>query len=167
MTQIRPLDRLPANRPARAGDDLTALTFPQQFVVWSVRVWVDGHRTGVGRAHLLREAYALAGAAEGWLLVEELMTVIAVSARRALDMRCPTCRQIGEDEAAFLDAVASLQAGESAKAIAVLADWLPPSGARIAFGVVERLAAILAKARLCLPAPERPRLPDRGLTLVH
>lgn len=167
MTQIRPLARLPAHPAARPGDDLAALGFPQQFLVWSVRAWVDGHKTGVGRAHLLREAYALAGATEGWLLVEELMTVIAVSARRALDIRCLACRQIGEDEAALLDAVGSLQAGEAAKAQAVLAGWLAPSGARVAFGVLDRLAASLAGARLRLPPPERPRVPDRGLTLVH
>lgn len=167
MTQIRTIASTVARMTARTGSDIDALSFPQQFVVWSLRAWIDGHRSGVGRAHLLREAYELAGAAEGWLLVEELMTVIAVSARRALGMRCLKCRELGEDEAALLEAVGSLQAGEGAKAQAMLADWLPPSGARLAFVLLERLAASLAAARLRLPAPERPRVPDRGLALVH
>ena len=62
-----------AHPDARPDTELASLGFPEQFLVWSVRAWVDGHKSGTGRAGLLREGFALAGAADGWLLVEELM----------------------------------------------------------------------------------------------
>ena len=42
MTQIRTIASTVARMTARTGDDIDALSFPQQFVVWSVRAWIDG-----------------------------------------------------------------------------------------------------------------------------
>lgn len=149
------------------GVEIDALTFPEQFLVWSVRAWVDGYKSGTGRAGLLREGFALAGAADGWLVVEELMSIVAANARRPLDMRCLACRALGEDEAPLLAAIAGLQQGDEAPATVVVADWLPPSAAQAALALLKRLAGELSQAGMRLPASVRSRIPDRGLALVH
>ena len=133
---------------AEPGVEIDTLTFPQQFLVWSVRAWVDGYKSGTGRAGLLREGFALAGAADGWLVVEELMSIIATSARRPLDMRCLACRALGEDEAPLLAASERSRIPDRGLALVHwpvrtnsasvrLADrseasWSPPSGSRTA-----------------------------------
>ena len=84
-----------ACRTAEPGVETATLSFSEQFLVWSVRAWVDGHKAGTGRAGLLRAGFALAGAADGWLVIEELMSIIAATVRRPLDVRCLACRTLG------------------------------------------------------------------------
>ena len=88
--------------------EIDTLGFSEQFLVWTIRAWVDGYRAGTGRAGLLREGFALAGASDGWLLVEELMSIVAASAKRPLDVRCLACKTLGDDEAPLLAAIAGL-----------------------------------------------------------
>jgi len=152
---------------AEPGVEIDGLAFSEQFLVWSIRAWVDGYKAGTGRAGLLREGFALAGAADGWLLVEELMTIVATSARRPLDVRCLACKTLGDDEAPLLSAIAGLQREVDAPAIATCEDWLPPSAARVALKLLGRLARELGRAGMCLPAPVQARISDRGLALVH
>ncbi len=138
------------------GVEIETLSFSEQFLVWSVRAWVDGYKAGTGRAGLLREGFALAGATDGWLLVEELMSIIASTARRPLDVLCLACRSLGDDEA---------------PAAVTVGNWLPPSAARVALALLTRLASELRQAGMRLPVPmpmPMPiRVPDRGLALVH
>lgn len=149
------------------GVEIETLSFSEQFLVWSVRAWVDGYKAGTGRAGLLREGFALAGAADGWLLVEELMSIIASTAKRPLDMRCLACRTLGEDEAPLLAAIAGLQQEDEAPAVVTVGTWLPPSAARVALELLTRLARELRQAGMRLPAPMPIWVPDRGLALVH
>lgn len=157
-------------RPCRTAEpdvEIETLSFPEQFLVWSVRAWVDGYKAGTGRAALLREGFALAGVADGWLVIEELMSIVAATAKRPLDVRCLACRTLGEDEGPLLSAVAGLQQDSEVPAVVIVADWLPPSAARAALALLTRLAGELFQAGLRLPAPMRPSTSDRGLALVH
>jgi len=150
-----------------SGVEIETLSLSEQFLVWSVRAWVDGYKAGTGRAGLLREGFALAGAADGWLLIEELMTIIASTAKRPLDVRCLACRTLGEDEVPLLAAIAGLQQEDEAPAVVMVGNWLPPSAARVALALLTRLASALHQAGMRLPAPMPIRIPDRGLALVH
>lgn len=152
---------------AEPGVEIDTLSFSEQFLVWTIRAWVDGYKAGTGRAGLLREGFALAGASDGWLLVEELMSIVAASAKRPLDVRCLACKTLGDDEAALLAAIAGLQCEAGAPAIATCEDWLPPSSARVAVKLLGRLARELHRAGMRLPAPVLTPVPDRGLALVH
>jgi hypothetical protein len=156
-------------RHAEPGIDIETLSFAEQFLIWTIRAWVDGYKAGTGRAGLLREGFALAGAADGWLLVEEMMSIVAATARRPLDMRCLSCKTLGSDESALLVAVAGLQCEVEAPAIATLEEWLPPSASRAGLKLLGGLARELRRAGLLLPTPAalHTRVPDRGLALVH
>jgi hypothetical protein len=143
------------------------LSFAEQFVVWAVRAWVDGYKTGRGRAGLLREGFALAGAADGWLLLEELMSILAAAARRPLDVRCLACKTLGEDEAPLLAAIGGLQRDDSVSAIVLAERWLPPTAACAVFRLFAQLAAELRRAGMCLPPPPPAATLDRGHALVH
>lgn len=129
------------------GVEIGTLSFSEQFVVWSVRAWVDGYKAGTGRGGLLREGFTIAGAADGWLLVEELMTFIASTAKRPLDMRCLACRTLGEDKAPLLAGIAGLQHKDEAPAVVTVGNWPPPSA---------------VPGRVGAPHPARKRTPSGG-----
>lgn len=154
---------------AEPGVEIETLSFSEQFLIWSIRAWVDGFKSGTGRAGLLREGFALAGASDGWLMVEELMSIIASSAKRPLDVRCLACKTLGDDEAPLLSAIAGLQHDQEGPATATFEEWLPPSAARIALKLLGRLAGELGRAGLRLPVQIQvaKMIPDRGLALVH
>lgn len=147
--------------------EVETLSFAEQFVVWAVRAWVDGYKSGRGQAGLLREGFALAGAADGWLLIEELMSILAAAARRPLDVRCLACRMLGDDEAPLLAAVGGLQQSDTVPALALTSEWLPPEAARAALDLLRRLAADLSRAGMRLPPSPAPATVDRGLALMH
>jgi hypothetical protein len=102
---------------------------------------------------------------------------MAATARRSLDIRCLRCARLGEDEAWLLQLIGHLQRGEVAGATAILADWLPPAAARIAFAPAHELALAMVQVDLRIPhrhaeaaivhrlAPAAHA--SRGLALVH
>ncbi|MBM3545984.1 MAG: hypothetical protein FJX54_03445 [Alphaproteobacteria bacterium] len=147
--------------------EIEALSFSEQFLVWAVRAWVDGYKSGKGRAGLLREGFALAGAADGWLLVEELMSILAAAAKQPLDVRCLACRTLGEDEAPLLAAIGGLQQDDNAIAVRLTERWLPAAAARAVLSLFEQLAVELQRAGMRLPARHPVPTVDRGLALVH
>src|SRR5215510_821174 len=61
-----------------------------------------------------------------------LFNIISVAALRPLDVRCPHCRFLGEDEAHFLRLQGLLQGLQTDAAAAILAGWLTDSAARMA-----------------------------------
>jgi hypothetical protein len=156
-----------ADAPAVPEVEVETLSFPEQFLVWAIRAWVEGYKSGRGRAGLLREGFALAGAADGWLLVEELMSLLAAAAKRPLDVRCLACRMLGADEAPLLAAVGGLQRSDTVPAIALTDEWLPAAAACAALDLLRRLAADLSSAGMRLPSSPAPITVDRGLALVH
>jgi len=147
--------------------EIETLSFPEQFLVWAVRAWVEGYKSGSGRAGLLREGFALAGAVDGWLLIEELMSILAAAAKHPLDVRCLACKTLGDDEAPLLAALGGLQQGDSAAAIVLADRWLPPTAARAAFRLFEQLAVQLGRAGMHLRSARPPASVDRGLALIH
>jgi hypothetical protein len=108
---------------------------------------------------------------------DALFQIMAATARRSLDIRCLRCTRLGEDEAWLLQLIGQLQRGEVAGATAILADWLPPAAARVAFAPAHELALAMLEGDLRIPhhhgeaailhrlAPEAHGL--RGLALVH
>src|SRR3546814_12764150 len=71
---------------------------------------------------------------EGDRSLHDVMTLIAVSAARKIDVRCCGCRHLGYDEGLMLVLLDALQDCDIAGAQAVLPAWLPPAAPRYEIG---------------------------------
>jgi len=108
---------------------------------------------------------------------DEFWRTVAVAPKKQLDLRCPACPALGEDEGLFLQAVQALQNGRRGLAQALMASWMPPSALRLARTALEIVAGSFQAVGLALPdrhaLPAGPRgataipCPDRGLALIH
>ena len=96
-----------------------------------------------GRNHVGAAAYSLNG----------LMQVTALTTKRSLDVRCPACTKMSDDERLMLRAVCTAQKGNTEAARGILRDWLPESAVRMASHMVFGLADILADAGYELRPP--------------
>ena len=130
------------------------LPFGEQFLLWAVRLWVEGHQEGSSVHLTLQNGFKLAGAPDALAALDDLMTVIAVSATDSIDIRCPQCGQISIDEHTLMDVIAGLQQFGGAGS-ALFASRLPATARRIGMDCAERLARNLAEAGLSI----RPRRP--------
>ena len=171
MTVMSPRPTYPANMP------VDALRVAELVLVTTLRLFVavEWQRPGPApdwRGGLQAAGIAPAGA-DSFLA---LCRFLAVAARRPLDLRCPHCATLGRDEILLLRLISLLQHGRHADAQAILQDWLPPTGARMAMLPAQGLATAFRKAGLVvlLRHPEAatqphgmPRFPDRGLALVQ
>lgn len=161
-----------------AETPLAELRTAELFVTTTLRLWVLPHTKPEGDHPEWWQGFLRLGVDAGGMAgFDTLLRLVATSARRTLDVRCPRCAKLGADEAWLLQMLSLLQRGQEAQAMAILADWLPPAGARIALAPAESLAAALTQAGLSLPhrhaeAATIHRLTPaghaiRGLTLVH
>jgi hypothetical protein len=107
-----------------------------------------------------------------------LFNIISGAALRPLDVRCPHCRFLGEDEAHFLRLEGLLQGSQTGAAAAILAGWLTDSAARMAMLPAQGLANAMMRGGLIVPirnrrpeAQQRDRLAsvctDPGLALLQ
>ena len=168
MVLLRPVPVYPAETP------LQRLCAAELFVVCTLRFWVADYRDGDCEYASWRRGFVHARISEGF---DALLWVIVASARRTLDVRDVRCPKLGDDEAWLLQLTGSLQRDRLTEAVAILSDWLPPTGIRLALGPAHRLASALAGQALLIPdrridpsifegsVPARPVA--RGSVLVH
>lgn len=146
MVLLRPVPAYPSETP------LQRLSAAELFVVCTLRFWVADYRDGDCEYASWRRGFAHARiSGEGAEGFDALLWVIAASARRTLDVRDVRCPKLGDDEARLLQLTGSLQQDRLAEAVAVLSDWLPPAGVRLALGPAQRLASALAERALRIP----------------
>ena len=103
---------------------------------------------------------------------EALFGIVSRANRYPLDIGGPCCTGLHRDEAKFLRITALHQLGRYPEAGAGLREWLPPAAARMAAMPALGVAFALERGGLRLPlrevaVPFPPRVPDRGLALVH
>ncbi len=105
-----------------------------------------------------------------------LFNIISMAALRPLDVRCPHCRFLGEDEANFFRLEGLLQRSRTDAAAAILAGWLPDSAGRMAMLPAQGLANAMMRAGLIVPGgntkseaahPLASACSDRGLALLQ
>ena len=161
---------------APAGARYADLPFGEQLLVWALRLWVRGYMTqDSGDAEdlpaALRRGFHQANLDAGYSLLDELLSIVSVSARARIDVGCPCCVGIGDDEQLFIAVIAALQRDDFPTGRRLLGYWLTASGVRLALAPALRLARLLTRRGLALrprtilrPAEEReaaaaPRLP--------
>jgi hypothetical protein len=146
MSQIRPRPVYAPNTP------LADLCTAELFVVASSRLWplpfLDPARVHPD----WRQGFACAGIGkDGVESFDALLHILATAAPQGLDVRCPRCAHLGEDEGRLLQLTSLFQQRRGDDATAILGDWLPPSAARIAVASAQRFATALTSSRLRIP----------------
>src|SRR6185312_2041936 len=166
-------------RPVYAPDTpLSELRAAELLVVSSLRLWILPYTAPTERHPDWRVGFRRAGLSDAGVDgFDALFRIVASAALRSLDVRCPRCARLGEDEAWLLQLGCVLQRRHFSEAAAILGNWLPPAALRIAVAPAERFAVGLAASGLHLPcrhaeaATVRLLAPEahaaRGLTLVQ
>jgi hypothetical protein len=138
-----------------AMPDVSALDFTAQFTVWALRSWVQAFKS---RQSPVREGGHLAfddvthrtfarfGLSRSALAIDSLMTVLAASASRSIDIRCVQCRLLSPDEALLIDAMAAAQSGGYFVATVALRQLMPGTAARAALPHLVDLSRDLSEA---------------------
>jgi len=135
------------------------LSAAEAFVVTVLRLWAAPYRQPDQPHPDWRLGFAAAGAEDGCASFDALFLSVVARATRPLDVRCPRCPHLGEDELAFLRMVQLLQDHRWSRAETMLADWLPAEATSPALAQATLFATAIAAAGLVLPhrADERAR----------
>lgn len=135
----------------------TALTFPGQLVLWSVRLHLLGDRQGFPTADTIGTAYRLVGCPHGQPAVAALVTDLTDSARRTLDIRPPCARILSVDEDRLLDLIRCFQRRDPILPRFIVSALVPaPARSRI-LSLTARLSGRLVAAGLAIGGDIRPR----------
>ncbi len=126
------------------------LRFAEQFVIWSVRKWVDVMRSDEKDPSVLREAFEQARIGDAFDAFDYMMRIVAVSAKRTIDVRCVNCKAVSLDETMALGMIEAGQQGDAVSAHMYLDDWVPASAARIAYEPVTYIAEAMDRAGMRL-----------------
>jgi hypothetical protein len=156
---------------------LIELRTAELFIVTSVRLWAAPYRDPDGDHPAWQPGFAAARiAGEGVTGFDTLFRVIVAAHNRCLDVRCLRCGRLGADEALLLQLVGLLQQTMIDEALAILADWLPPTAVHMALLPAQHFAAALADAGLRIPDHRQEAVRpsayamahgDRGFALLH
>jgi len=126
------------------------LRFAEQFVIWSVRKWVDIMRGDEKDPAVLREAFEQTRIGDSFDAFDYLMRIVAASAKRTIDVRCVNCKGVSLDETMALGMIEAGQHGDAVSAHMYLDDWVPASAARIAYAPVTYIAEAMDRAGMRL-----------------
>lgn len=123
------------------------LPFGEQLMLWAMRLWMRGLRDGMPDQTILRTGFKLAGAPDVHAALDGLMTVLTTAATDTIDIRCPHCPDISDDEHQLMDVIAGLQSpGRGGSTL--FACRLPPAARRTGMELAGHLAAVFSGAGL-------------------
>ena len=143
-----------------AMPDVSTLDFTAQFTVWAVRSWVQAFKSKESFDDVTHQAFARFGLSRSALAIDSLMTVVAASASRSIDIRCVQCRLLSPDEALLIDAMAAAQSGGFFVATVALRQLMPGTAARAALPHLVDLARDLGSVGMVA----QPIPPYAGMT---
>jgi hypothetical protein len=143
-----------------AMPDVGALDFTAQLTVWAVRSWVQAFKAKQSFDDVTHRTFARFGLSRSALAIDSLMTVLAASAARSIDIRCVQCRLLSPDEALLIDAMAAAQSGGFFVATVALRQLMPGTAARTALPHLVDLARDLSEAGMVAkPIPPSAGMP--------
>jgi hypothetical protein len=151
MGQLIAFPSPPAPYPDLAAD----LDKGETILLLAIRWWGESFLEGEDPIQCLLQGLETAGATDAAFSIDGLMAIVARVARRPVDIRCPRCPRLSDDEKHLLCAACLAQSGNRDMAEKALrTTLLSPQAAEFALGPLEGLAEIFAKARLFL-SPRR------------
>jgi hypothetical protein len=148
-------------QPTPYPDETEDLGTADGLLLLAMRWWVEDYRANADPIPRLRTALHNAGAHNAAFPIDSLMTTVSRVARRTVDMHCPLCPNLSDDEKHLLCAASLVQANNAPSAEKALrAALLSADGARFAVEALEDLTQLFTKARLFFArrVPPVPRL---------
>ena len=130
--------------------DRLAMPFAEQFSLWAMRLWVDGHR-GQPVEHALEGAFRRLHRPRALRRLELFMLSLAHGAIRPIRLWPACSRPVSDDEARLLDLLRYSQAGEQFAPALLCRSFLRPAAAAVTARLGRDLAMELAGAGLHFP----------------
>jgi len=131
--------------------EFSELPFSEQLVLWATRIWVRALKTETNAQGLLRTGFQRVRAPGAHPALDDLLTIIAVSAQCEIDIRSTTCKSVSPDEQSLMGAIAAWQSHASESvADSFLGAWMPPSAVRLARTPTAQLATALKDVGLTI-----------------
>jgi hypothetical protein len=147
MGQIIAFPSPPTPYPDLAAD----LDKGEALLLIAIRWWGESFREGEDPIPCLLQGLETAGTADAAFSIDGLMSIVARVARRPVDIRCPRCPRLSDDEKNLLRAAGLAQNGDRDMAEKILrTSLLSAQAAEFALGPLEGLGELFAKARLFL-----------------
>ena len=129
---------------AKPEDIFSELSFGEQIFLWGVRIWVNGYKNNSNIQDLLRSAYTNACVPRAHAGLDTMMEMITTAGCGVMDVRCPSCSKISEDEHRLMAAIAAWQHGSGlCDGDVYLQCWARPAILRILRPIVRMLAQAL------------------------
>lgn len=135
-------------------DERHGLSVGERFLLWAVRLWVKNQKNGGESADTLYDGFRSMRLEEGYLLLDELMGIIATATTRSVDVRCPQCPGYSTDEQILIGVFIALQSADFRASARLLGVWLPPAAVRMAQRPAARIARLMNKGGLILRPQE-------------
>lgn len=151
--------------PLEAAETFEALEVSERLLIVGCRTWVVRRSTRSCPLDELDQLFAGFGVLGAAAPLDVLLCAAARTAFRPIEVHCPRCRKLSDDETRLLCAVAVGQADDLAQASRQLAHWLPSAVADWACGPVCGLGLLFAQAGLVLP--QRLALASDGMDGVN
>lgn len=156
--------------------EIQSMPFAEQFLLWGVREWVYAFVGGYDRHELLREGFQRLDLEEGYLALDNVLTIISTAATHKIEVRCPKCSTASIDEQMIIGMLAAHQRDTRDSCVATFDGWLPPTAARIIREPATQLALamkqrglILRRRQICpeCTAPVSPKIASPAGTRIE
>ncbi len=164
-------------RDLQERDGPSALTPIETVLVWGLRQWVSAHKARETGLEAIQPQFDCHGVRDAAASLDALLRTTAACATRSIDVRCPCCPSLSDDEMRIVAAIGLMQWNEPTIAFELFSTWLPPTGVRMALHMAHGAAAVLTRTGYPLPlrhwdfpeleAVARPTLSLLRKALVH
>jgi hypothetical protein len=149
ISGLRDKPRACCGRP----DCACALPVSERFVLWALRQWQQD-RTLPREGSTLHRGFKIAGLLEALPDFAIAMDAFLFGARRAIEIRVPSCSSVSRDESVLVALCGLAQADYDGPLLASLDVMMAPTASRVAATRLKAFAVALAGAGLRLaPAP--------------
>lgn len=116
------------------------LPFTEQYVLWGLRLWSLGNKTGSNMMSKIHAGFLRGGAPHAARSLTRMMNILAGSGHRQPQMNCACLGTVSDDENLILNSIAQCQIGNSEVLRFWLNDLAPPAIVSLVLPLLEELA---------------------------
>ena len=154
--------------PAGYPDNSAALDPAEGLLLIAIRRWVLSYRRDEDPLPRLCQELEAAGACDAAYSINALMEIIARTGRQPINIHCPRCPHVSDDERHLLHAASLTQAGSDHLAEKALCTaLLSAQGAAFALGPLQGLGQLFAEAGFFFRQRRSPVMEQRSATEIE